>query len=283
MISNMMAQLRGHTVDIDEGLLRHMVLNTLRYNRMKFKDTYGDLVIACDDKNYWRRKVFPYYKAARKKSRDASDLDWNSIFTALNKIRDELKEYFPYPVIQVDTCEADDIISVLCHDNDHPDGFESILILSGDKDFIQLQKYDHVDQYDPTRKRWIKHNNPQKYIFEHIIRGDAGDGVPNILSDDDTFIDENKRQRPIRAKKLDSWVEDLMDGKSPYDVFDNEARKNYFRNSALIDLSFEFLPYEGRNEILNQFRSQQNKGRDKLFNYFVKNKLKNLMDSLQEF
>src|SRR5210317_467333 len=107
MIANLMVSLGGHKVDVDENILRHMILNSIRYNRVKFNKEYGELVIACDDKNYWRRNIFPYYKAGRKKSREKSDLDWNSIFQSLNKIRDELKEFFPYRTIQVETAEAD--------------------------------------------------------------------------------------------------------------------------------------------------------------------------------
>lgn len=71
MISNLMAQIGNHTnIDIDENLLRHMILNTIRALNMKFKNEYGELVIACDDKNYWRKDIFPYYKAKRAEDRE---------------------------------------------------------------------------------------------------------------------------------------------------------------------------------------------------------------------
>ena len=98
---------------IDEGLIRHIVLNSLRSYTKQFKAKYGNMVICCDSKKYWRREVFPFYKSNRKKDRDKSDFDWNLIFETLNKIRDELKQNLPYRVIEVEGAEADDIIAVL--------------------------------------------------------------------------------------------------------------------------------------------------------------------------
>ena len=278
MIANLMVSIGGHKVDVDENLLRHMILNSIRYNYVKFNKEFGELVIACDDKNYWRRNIFPYYKAGRKKSREQSDLDWNSIFQALNKIRDELKEYFPYRTIQVDTAEADDIIGALCHKYGKDLGGDPILILSGDKDFQQLQRFANVKQYDPVRKRWIRCNDPEAFLKEHILKGDVGDGVPNFLSSDDTFV-SGSRQKPLRSKTINTimsadWPED-------WSGMTEELKRNYYRNKALIDLSA--VPERINKQVYTQFDDQQGKGRDKLFNYFIKNKLKNLMDSISEF
>jgi hypothetical protein len=275
MISNMMAQIGNHkNAMIDENMLRHMILNTLRANRMKFKDEFGELVICADDKNYWRRKNFPYYKANRKKARSESELDWNSIFTSLNKIRDELKTFFPYRVIQIETAEADDIIGTIVHKEgtELNTGAESILILSGDKDYIQLHRYANVKQYDPTRKRWITHSSPEKYLYEHIIKGDAGDGVPNILSPDNCFV-INERQRPITKKRLEEW-QDINNMK-------DEVKRNYLRNKSLIDL--EQVPDYIKEEILEKWECENPKDRSQLFNYFIHNKLKNLMEAISEF
>ena len=181
MISTFMSQIGNHTnVKVEEDLLRHMILNCIRSYIKKFKNEYGEVVIACDDRHYWRREVYPYYKANRRKSREASEIDWNVVFESLNKIREELKLYFPYRVIQADGAEADDVIGTLVEKfgNTH----EKILILSGDKDFVQLQTYMNVKQYDPVRKKFVEHNDPSRFVKEQIMRGDAGDGVPNFLS-----------------------------------------------------------------------------------------------------
>jgi len=281
MISNLMMSLGGHKIVMDENLLRHMILNTIRSNLVKFRSDFGnDLIIACDDKNYWRKSYFPYYKANRKKNRDASDLDWNNIFQSLNKIRDEIKDNFPYRTIQVKSAEADDIIGTLCNEFGTELGGEPILIISGDKDFVQLQKYSNVSQYDPVRKRWLKNQRPTEFLYEHIIKGDAGDGVPNFLSEDDIFISEG-RQRPVTSKKLKVWVSELLNGKDPAEVFTNEELRNWNRNRALIDL--EMIPSDISEQILEQYNDQENRDRSRLFNYFIANKLKNLTEKIGEF
>lgn len=275
MISNMMVQIGNHkNMEIDENMLRHMILNTLRSNRMKFKDEFGELVICCDDKNYWRRNQFPYYKANRKKARTESELDWSAIFTALNKIRDEIKTFFPYKVIQIETAEADDIIGTIVHHEgvELNNGAEQILVLSGDKDYIQLHKYANVKQYDPTRKRWITHSSPEKFLYEHIIKGDTGDGVPNILSPDNCLV-IGERQRPITKKRLEEW-EDINN-------MQDEVKRNYLRNKALIDLSQ--VPAHIKEAVMNEWLPDCNADRSQLLNYFIKNKLKNLMEVISEF
>jgi hypothetical protein len=270
----MMAQIGNHkNMPIDENMLRHMILNTLRANRMKFKDEFGELVICADDKNYWRRQQFPYYKASRKKSRDQSELDWNAIFTSLNKIREELKEFFPYKVIQIEHAEADDVIGTIVHkEGTELNTGEPILILSGDKDYIQLHRYANVKQYDPTRKRWITHSSPEKYLYEHIIKGDAGDGVPNILSADNCFV-VGERQRPITKKRLEEWQD--------INTMKDEVKRNYLRNKSLIDL--EQVPQHIKDQILEAWSIDEGRNRGQLLNYFIHNKLKHLMEAISEF
>lgn len=275
MISNLMKTLGNHAdgTNIEEDLLRHFILNSIRSYNAKFKAKYGEMIIACDDKNYWRRQIFPYYKANRKKDREASKLDWNLIFTSLNKIRDEIKEYFPYRVIQIESAEADDIIGTLCMQfgNTH----EKILIVSGDKDFRQLQTYNNVEQYDPVRKAWLKENNPDAYLKEHIIRGDKGDGVPNFMSSDDSLV-LNIRQKAISQKKLDQWV--YM---KPEDFCDESMLRGWKRNEQMVDLSF--IPQPIKEKIIESYEAQVGKGREKLFNYFIQHRLKNLMSDLSQF
>jgi hypothetical protein len=270
MISNLMMQLGNHTnTPLEEGLLRHMVINSLRSYKQKFGDEYGEMIIACDDKNYWRKQIFPYYKANRKKARDSSELDWSLIFDVFNKIKSEIKEYFPYRVVQVEHAEADDIIATL---SVYLTG--KVLILSGDKDFVQLQKHLWIRQYDPIRKKWITCDDPEKYLFNHILKGDAGDGIPNILSDDDTFVTE-KRQRPLTQKRIDAIYNDGIF------MLDSAADKNYRRNRDLVDLSC--VPKHITESILSKYDEEEGKGRDKLFNYFIKYKLKHMMENIGEF
>jgi 5'-3' exonuclease len=177
-ISNLMAEIGNRTdIEIQVPLLRHMILNSIRGYKQKFGKEFGEIVIACDNQSYWRRDYFKYYKAGRKKAREASGLDWKLIFEAITMIRNEIEDYFPYKVINVDGAEADDIIAVLAEWSQQNDFVENLfpepkpfLVLSGDHDFIQLQKYENVKQYSPVQKKYVKPEiSPEKYIFEHII------------------------------------------------------------------------------------------------------------------
>ena len=278
MISTFMVESNNQNVEVDEGLIRHMVLNSLRANKVKYGEKYGEMVLACDDQNYWRKQMFPYYKFRRKEDREASSLDWNAIFNSLNKIRDEIKEVFPYRTIQIESAEADDVIATLVKEfgNDLP-GAKRILILSGDKDFQQLQRYDNVDQIDPVHKKTIKATNPELFLKEHIIRGDVGDGVPNFLSDDNCLAIK-VRQKSIMQKKLDVWLT-----QDPSQFCDAVMLERYERNRRLIDLSL--VPDEIAVKVMESYHAQEDKIKDrsKLFNYFMKHKLKLLMNSIQEF
>lgn len=277
MISNMMMQ-PDLVKKIDENLIRHMVLNSIRMYNVKFKQDYGKIIICSDDKRYWRRDIFPYYKAGRKKDRAESPYDWNLIFETLNKIREEIRENFPYKVIQVEKTEADDVIGTICHKfgkHLNNDSTERILILSSDKDFMQLQKYSNVDQFSPMAKKFVRTSNPVALLKEHIIRGDRGDGIPNILSSDSTFVNE-ERQRPVQEKKLNIWLD-----QEPEDFCDANMLRNYKRNESLIDLSK--VPIEYQEKILDALETTKENSKDKIFNFFIKNRMRNLMEHIQEF
>jgi hypothetical protein len=276
MLSSLFAQIGNHTdIDLDDNLLRHMFLNSLRFNRKKFHEDYGEIILCVDNKDVWRRDYFPYYKANRRKSRDESDMDWNKLFEAIHQIREEITEYFPYKVLYIDRCEADDIIATIIHEEgtELNTGGERFLILSGDKDFIQLHKYANVDQYNPTLKRWVRNDNPNKYLSEHILKGDVGDGIPNILSADNCLA-IGERQRPMTKKKITAFTTEP-------ECMDEETKLRYNRNKKMIDLSE--IPQEYKDTILEAYHTEKNVGREHLFNFFVKKKLKNLITDIQDF
>lgn len=274
LLSNLMQQLGSDPrKKVDEGLIRHMVLNSLRSYTKQFKNKYGDVIIACDSKKYWRRDVFPFYKAHRRTDREKSPFDWNLIFETLNKIRAELKENFPYRILEVEGAEADDIIAVLTarfapHEN--------VMILSSDKDFMQLQKYSNVTQYSPILKRFIKADNPIEYIKEHIIRGDRGDGIPNFLSPDNTFV-AGERQKVINKKKLAEWI-----SSDPSQFCTNEVMlRGYKRNQMLVDL--DYVPENLKEQIVESYENTRPASKQKMLTYFIENRLKNLIEVLDEF
>jgi 5'-3' exonuclease len=276
-ISNLMMQIGSKRQnDVDENLVRHMVLNSLRMYRSRFGDEYGELVLCYDSKKYWRRDYFPNYKSNRKKDREASGLDWNLIFETLNNIRDEIKEHFPYKVLEVEGAEADDCIAgIVDYVSKTPTAYEKVLILSGDKDFIQLQKHNFVKQFSPVLKKFVNGIDPHLYIREHILKGDRSDGVPNFLSADDTFVNE-LRQKPLAKKKIATWVE-----LEPEDFCTEEMMRNYQRNKTLIDL--ECIPVVLKEQILIDYLKPPVGDRSKLLNYFISKRLKNLMNDIGDF
>ena len=274
-LSNLMVQLGGNK-NVEPDFVRHMVLNSLRSYRSSFQGEYGELVLCYDNKTNWRREYFPNYKFSRRKDRKKSSLDWNQIFDTLHMIRDELTEYFPYKVLEVENAEADDIIaSVVFHVASEPKNYEKVLILSSDKDFIQLQKYNFVSQYSPMQKKYVNGIDPTTYIKEHILKGDRGDGVPNFLSPDNTFVDE-LRQRPMSKRKLEAWI-DL----EPSDYCNEEMMRNYQRNRTLIDLSY--IPDDIKEKCTQTFLDAPEGSRKHLLNYFIKKKLKSLMENIGDF
>lgn len=275
MISNIIDQAGSHADDLDINLVRHMILNTIRSLKVKFGNEYGEFVIACDDKTCWRKEVFPYYKANRKTDREKSSIDWNVLFDALNQIKTEIKENFPYRVIQVKGAEADDVIATLVTEfGEVLNSERKILILSGDKDFIQLQTYGNVKQYDPVRKREISSDNPVLFREHLILTGDRGDGIPNVLSPDHCLV-QGIRQKPLRETKINEILS------SDSKVIPEEIMRNWQRNRMLIDLSM--IPSNIRQNIMDEYHSQANKSRSKLFNYFVEHKMKLLIESIGDF
>ena len=262
----------------DENMIRHMIINSLRLYRNAYKENFGELVIACDSKNNWRKNYYPQYKANRKKARDKSGLDWVEAFRIINKIRDELKEHFPYKVIEVEGCEADDIIGTLCKNTQEFGQYEDVMIVSADKDFLQLQRYKNVRQYSPLLKKEYREETPLVGLTEKILTGDAGDGVPNVLSHDNVFV-EGERQKPLSRKKKDDMINQLNHADSGYQH--SEWYRNYQRNRKLIDL--EYTPEELQSEILEQFNNQDKWAkRGEVLPYLINNRMKLMIESVEE-
>ena len=268
MIGSFMAMGKGSIV-VEEDLLRHTVLNSIRQYKHQFRHVdHGGFVICCDSPKNWRKESFPEYKANRKKRRETDSTDWTSLFEFLHQMIADLREYFPYKVMRVERAEADDIIAVLTREEMK----NPTTIISSDKDFIQLQKYEGVQQWSPLTKSFVK-GNPEESLWEKLIKGDVGDGVPNILSSDDTLVTEGKRQRPVSKKKMELWKTDRSD-------WNEDMKRNFNRNEMMVDL--EKTPESIRINIINQFREQV-PPHGRLMEYFTEKRLKNLMEHLDEF
>ena len=269
-VASLMMHLHMNKGELEEDMVRHMILNSVRMYRTMFNEDYGEIVLAYDSRAYWRREVFPQYKSNRRKNREEDDKDWDSIFGVLNNIKEEIKEFLPYKVVEVYGAEADDVIATLCKHYQS----EKIMIVSGDKDFIQLQKYNNVSQYSPITKKLVIGVDAVVYIKEHILKGDKSDGIPNVLSPDHTFTDD-LRQRPLTSKKMKSILAQDIDD------LNDEVKRNYQRNDKLINL--DNVPEKLEGNILDDFKSATCGDRSKLLDYFIDKRLKSLTEQIGEF
>ena len=271
-LASVMMQLNmNKTTTVDEGMVRHMILNSIRNYRMMFKNEYSmldrDTILAWDSKHYWRRDYFPQYKAGRKKTRESSNLDWNNIFEVTNRIRDEIKENLPYKSVEVYGAEADDIIAIVSN------SYDKVMIVSSDKDFIQLHK-ENIKQWRPVTKQEVNGHDPDTYIKEHVLKGDSGDGVPNVLSPDHTFTD-GLRQKPLGKKRIEKMINENMSD------WNDEVKRNYQRNYKLINL--KNIPKDIQSNIVDEISKSSCGDRSKLLNYFTVNKLKTLTENIGDF
>jgi hypothetical protein len=267
IIAGLMAQMKMNGGEVSEDMLRHMIINSVRNYQKKYARDYGEIVLCTDAAHPWRRDYYPLYKAGRKKTREASDLDWTMLFNTLQKVKEEIRDNFPYRYMYVENCEADDIIAVLTKQSKEP-----VLIISGDKDFQQLHKYDDVTQWSPNLNRMVECEDPDLFLKEHILKGDKSDGIPNILSNDDCF-ELGIRQTPLRKPILEKYLRITIEK-------DDKYYRNYLRNQTLIDL--DFIPQDIEDRILEEFdKTKVVKG--KVFDYLVSHRLNELLNHVEDF
>jgi hypothetical protein len=276
-ILSFQADLKKGTDAEKVNLIRHVALSSIKAYKQKYHKEYGDIVITCDGRKYWRKEFFPNYKGQRKKAREESDLDWKLIFETLGQIRDDIREYFPYRVINLDRCEADDVIAVLAESTQEFGKYEPVMIVSSDKDFKQLQQYDNIKQYSPYIKKQITVNKKElkAWLIEHIVKGDAGDGIPNILTDDNCFMEE-RRQSTVSSKRLAEFMEKGIDA-----CRNDVERRNWQRNETLVN--FKHIPEDIKEIILAEFEKKPKGDKNSIMNYLIKHKCRLLLDNLEDF
>ena len=261
----------------EEGLIRHFILNSLRMYNVKYREEFGRMIVCCDGGS-WRKDYYPEYKASRKKNRDSDSKDWDSIFNTFTKVRQEISEHLPFDVIHEFGVEADDIIATLVKETQEFGKHEPVMIISSDKDFIQLHKYDNVKQYSPITRKMVTHENPINYLREHIFRGDSSDGVPNVLSSDDTFIDEDKKQTPLSKKKIELWMDNYNNLE---EVMPSQAYRNFQRNNKVINL--DEIPEEVTDKIMDKYNNIKPTPNMKALNYLIVNRLNMLTEQVGDF
>lgn len=265
------------------NLIRHVILSQLKYYNTHYKQQYGKLVVCCDGRHYWRKEIFPYYKANRKKVRAQSDMDWHLIFETMNTMIDDLRQNFMFPVVRVDRAESDDVIATLCkyyQTNETGEDIlfdvkQPVLIVSSDKDFVQLHQYDNVHQLSPRTKAMVTDPNPKLYIAQKCMTGDRGDGIPNIMSADDTYVKE-QRSNKLTSKKIDALLAEGYDN-----CQDETIKTRWMRNRRLID--FAFIPGEIQDEIVSTYKLPIEGNKAKIFNYFVKHNCNILLNEINCF
>lgn len=294
LIANTIVQLTMGKPDIGtigkspSDLCRHIILSQLKYFRRLFpQKEYGEMILCLDGADPWRRDIFPYYKGKRKSEKDKSSIDWDLVHGICDQLKKEAKKYFPYPVVRVERCEADDVIAILCREI-RKDSDEPIGIVSTDADFYQLHHYGNVKQYAPIKKKFVKPDKaPMSYLLEQVLCGCTGDGIPNVLSDDDTFMVEGKRAKPMTQARISSLLKDQTcecKGVTP-----KQIKKNIHRNMRLVNLLniHKYIPKDLYKKVLNRYEDQHTKkkelGRSGLLTYFNEKKMKLLIDSIGEF
>lgn len=271
-----------------KDLLKHMILNSIRSHQHKNRSKYGQLVICADGQQNWRRDVFPEYKAARRKGKNESPVDWSFVYEVLGETLNDFRDNFPYPILHHPKAEGDDCIAIAtAYAKKHMvksvglfEESEPILIIASDKDYLQLQKLGGVDQYSPMKKGMLKSSDPTRDLMEKILCGDAGDGVPNILSDDDTFIVEGKRQKPFKKSR----IEEFLKASDPEKACQSQTElRNFQRNRQVI--SFDYIPEYISVDVIEQLKPQLNKkpNRMAIMNYLVTNRMKELLKVVDQF
>jgi len=258
---------------MDESLIRHIIMNKFREINVKLSGEFGDHVILCDHRS-WRKDYFKFYKANRGKSREESAVDWDMIFRIMDEMRDVFAEHFPFYVIKKEGCEADDLIAAFAKYIPEP-----VCIVSKDGDFNQLHS-DRVHQWEFSKKRFIKDPDPAMNRMLKIIRGDKGDGIPNILSDDDTFVTKGKRQTVLTEKRV---LELLDHAKDEFVRAPTEVKRNYDRNKTLIDLTVPVQIAVDAIDIYKEQKETKEFTKKGVMDYLVKNKMIILMSKLNDF
>lgn len=264
--------IKNHTnTEFNEGNIIRLGLDMIGEVNKKFSKNYGDTVIACDSSRSWRREFFPYYKASRKKTRDLSEVEWPKIFKGIDCLKQDLKQYFPYRTIEIEGAEADDVIATISKNSK-----EKVLIVSADKDFLQLQYLPHISQYDYKHQRWLEEKNPELFLHNHILKGDSGDGIPNVLSADNCLV-VGVRQTVLTEKRKAKLLEENFQVQETH-----KYHRNYIRNKTLID--FSMIPFELREKILKEFDSYEVRGNKvTMKKYFIENRMQQLFDRINDF
>lgn len=248
------------------------IINVLKqYNR-----TFGGIVLCVDCPfKSWRHGVFEYYKFTRKAHKETMDFDWDKYFTYYNDILDSFRANLPVKIVMCQGAEGDDVIATLTK---HFHTRENILIWSSDRDFLQLQKYNNVQQYSYKKKEMLRVDDPVMSLNEKIVQGDKGDGIPNCLSNDKVFVN-GERQKRITDKVKFVLLEN---GKPPEQNAPNrEILENLERNRKLID--FDCIPIELDKSIIECYNTYIPPKKSDFQKFLLSNGLMDMINMIKLF
>ncbi len=245
-------------------ILRHVFLkNILAYIR-DFNP--NKVFIAVDVGQSWRKKVYSLYKGKRKEARDKQDVDWEKFYGICNSVVDELKKNFPFYTIGINHVEADDIIAYLVRNEDTDN--EKVIITS-DRDYIQLLKYNNTKIFDPLKNKFMECLNPFHALELKICSGDKSDNIPPIYH----RWGEKTAEKNILSGNLKKMLEQKDNNGEPCEI-----SRNYERNKKLIDM--EKLPKsveKGIDLYLEEYKISSTKS---IMKYFIENKLSELLGDI---
>jgi DNA polymerase-1 len=251
---------------------RFLVLNSIQ---AMINEINPNEVVLCMDYASWRKDIFPYYKSNRKKTQNTEEFE--NLFKEIKEFRIELKENFPYKIIQIWKGEADDIIAVLSQNLSKNN---EVIIGSTDKDMFQLAN-DKVKIYNPIKNEFVE-GKDKNYLLELIMHGDSGDGIPNVRSDDDVFVIKEKCQKDFGPKTIQNILNTIGFEKW-YSEQPEDIKKKFQRNKQLISLSLDVIPKELQDKIMEEYKVKPTNDPQKMMHYFAEKQMTSFYDCLDKF
>ena len=230
--------------------IRIYVLNKIQYVRSKFIREFGKETVIAVDNNSWRKEVFPHYKYKRKEDRKDDNLNWDVIHGYFSNIKAELKEHFPYAIMDVYGAEGDDIVAVMCRSLAKP-----VIIIGQDKDYFQLHGKGNIKQYCPIKDVLMTSvvSEIPYNLFTHICRGDTSDGICSMINPSNCFV-EGIRQKSLYKTYIEEAYDNAKKGRLK-EFLGKQTHKRFLENKTLID--FRCIPSDLSTKIIDTYNNYE--------------------------
>ena len=219
------------------------------------QSNFVDTIIAKDSKlvKSFRYSLYPEYKLTRKLNRaKRGQYKIGPVFDEL--YANVFPSIFGDHAVQlvVDGAEGDDVIASIARSQRIAEDYEKIILISSDRDFVQLQIDRPVSQYDAKGEMVLpklKHGSevvdltPQQALMIKIISGDSSDNIKPIKPK----IGEIRAYKYI-TEKADEFKKMLRE--------EPEVAQHLILNSKLID--FKNIPVELSQKVVDEYYSKRN-------------------------